>query len=103
MTETMKREIAKKRELIDELNALQERYDAVIYAAHSVDYREDDPELADLTPEELAELKAKATAADREIEEKDYEGKIHDLLDKYAAINGGEWPHYNDATGMYMY
>lgn len=93
----------RKYEIVDEINALQERYDAAMYAAHAVDYRLDTPELPDPTPEELAELEAKAAAADREIEERDYELKIYDLLTEYAALNNGEWPRYNDATGTYMY
>lgn len=103
MTDAMKREIAQKRELVDKINALQEQYDSAMYAAHAVDYRLDDPELPEPTPEEIAGLTAKAAAADREIEEQDYEGKIHDLLFDYAALNNGEWPQYNSATGMYMY
>lgn len=89
--------------IVDEINALQEWYDAEMDAAHAVDYRLEAPELPDPTPEELAELEAKATAARREIAEQDYDGKIHDLLKEYADLNGGEWPHYNDATGTYMY
>ena len=93
----------RKQEIVDEINALEERYDAAMSAAFGVDYRLEDPELPEPTPEEIAELEAKAAEADREIKEQDYDGKILDLLVEYAALNGGEWPHYNDATETYMY
>ena len=92
----------RKHEIVDEINTLLwEQEDlGLVSLDMALDYRRDDG-LPEPTPEERAQMAADADAAADRANEID--ALVDALREEYAALNGGEWPHYNDCTGSYMY
>lgn len=92
----------RKYEIVDEINALLwEREDLDPTSLDmALDYRADDG-LPEPTPEELEQMASNADAAADRANEID--ALVDALREEYAALNNGEWPHYNDCTGSYMY
>lgn len=92
----------RKYEIVNEINALLwEQEDLGPTSLDmALDYRADDG-LPEPTPEELAQMASNADAAADRANEID--ALVDALREEYADLNGGEWPHYNDCTGSYMY